>query len=120
MKRILAVLTVGIFLTGSLYAEHNNKLDKDLNDKVDRYKDSLNNTGKGSDNGKEVVRVILKTLPSLKNSAEGEATKLGGKEVMKFRYLSANVIQISVNVLEQLSKHPGVQGISLDHKIKSS
>src|SRR5262245_32524184 len=119
MKRILTVFTVGIFLASSAYAQRNNKLDQDLNNKVKDYKDSQSNSN-GSDKGKEVVRVILKTLPSLKNAAELEAKKLGGKELKHFQYLSANVIQISVNALEQLTKHPGVHSISLDVPVRTT
>src|SRR5438105_2801208 len=123
MKRILTVLAVGIFLASSSYAQNNNKLDKGLNDKVKGYKDSKNNNkdkSSGKDKGKEKVRVILKTIPSLKASAEGAATKLGGKEVKKFRLLSANVVEITVDALEELSKNPGVHSISLDARVKTS
>src|SRR5437667_10659633 len=121
MKRILTVLAVGIFLASSSYAQ-NNKLDRDLNAKVNGYKDSQNSKDKssGKDKGKEKVRVILKTIPSLQASAEAAATKLGGKQVKKFRILSANVVEITVDALEELSKNPGVHSISLDARVKTS
>ena len=93
MKRILYALMVGIFLVGSLYAQDTSKLDKFLNDKITSYKAAK---AKGNDNGKEKVRVILKTLPSLKADAEDQAKKLGATDLRKFGILSAKAVEMPV------------------------
>ena len=59
-------------------------------------------------------------MPSLKASAEQEATKHGGKEIRKFNVLSANVVEIAVEALEALAKHAGVHSISLDAPLKAA
>jgi serine protease AprX len=122
MKRVLTALAVGIFLASSLYAQ-NSKLDQSLNGKVAAFKQQKSagsNSGKTVDLGKEKVRVILKTIPSLKAAAEAEATKHGGKLLKKFKILSGSVAELEVEEVEALSKHLGVKGISLDAPIRSS
>jgi serine protease AprX len=115
MKRILTVITVGIMLAGSLYAE-NTKLDRNLEDKVRKYN---SDKSKGKDRGNETVRVILKTLPSLRSAAEFEAIRLGGKERRRFTILSGNVLDLPLSAIEQLLKHPGVHSISMDDLVEA-
>ena len=110
MKRILMALLAGTLLTTSLFAE-NGKLDKFLDKKVNDYKGEK---AKGHDKGKEKIQIILKTLPSLNASAEAEAKRLGGKDLKKFSILSGKVVELSMEAVEELAKHPGIHSISLD------
>src|SRR5437868_4133852 len=112
MRRILLALAVAMFLAGSLFAQ-NSKLDQVLNDKVQGYKTK-------SDKGKEKIRVIVKTIPSLSQAGEAESKRLGGKEIKKFSILSAHVTELPVAALEQLAKNPAIHSISFDSPMKSS
>ena len=115
MKRLLTGLVVAIFLAGSLYAQ-DGKLDRFLDGKVKGHKEEKarlgdKGGGKSESKGKEKVRVILKVLPSLNAAAAAEAAKLGGKELRRFNVLSGRVVEMTVESLEALSKHPGVHSI---------
>jgi serine protease AprX len=124
MKRLFISLFTVVLFAASLAAQNNNnqkniKLDDSLNKKVKEDKDDKATGGKAK-KGKEKVRVILKTIPSLNSAAVDEAKKHGAKELKKFNVLSGSVIEIPVEELDDLSKHPGIQGMSLDAPLKSS
>src|SRR5207245_439725 len=106
MKRILFVLSFLALFASSVFGQ-NPKLDKKLNDKV--------NKGKGS----EKVRVIIQRRTPASASEKSDITNGGGKIRREFKRLRGQVADIPVSLLTKLASNPSILHISIDEPVKA-
>src|SRR6266851_3085426 len=98
MKRILFVLSFLALFASSVFGQ-NSKLDKKLNDKV--------NKGKGS----EKVRVIIQRFTPASAADKDDIKNNGGKILREFKLLKAHSVELPVSALTKMAGKPGVKHI---------
>src|SRR5207245_456072 len=105
MKRILFVLSFLALFASSVFGQ-NSKLDKKLNDKV--------NKGKGT----EKVRVIIQRFTPASAADKDDIKNNGGKVLREFKLLKAHGVKLPVSELTKLASNPSFNHISLDERVK--